>query len=231
MDVPTLHDWNVTTREARELQEALVGKIITTGTLGDWKTLAAADISFTRKSPVLYAVVIVLERDTLNVIERVGIAAPATFPYVPGLLTFREGPAVIEVFRRLKTSPDIVLIDGHGIAHPRHMGIAAHIGLWLDRPTVGCAKSRLCGTFDPPGPTRGDRSPLVYKDEVIGTVLRTKDRVSPLFVSPGHLCDMESCVDLVLSLSGKYRLPGPTRLAHAYVNQIRREATANETSP
>jgi deoxyribonuclease V len=231
MDVPTLHEWNVTTREARELQEALVGKIVTTGTLGDWNTLAAADISFTRRSPTLYAVVIVLERDTLNVIERVGIAAPAAFPYVPGLLTFREGPAVIEAFRRLKTSPDIVLIDGHGIAHPRHMGIAAHIGLWLDRPTVGCAKSRLCGTFDPPGPNRGDRSPLLYKDEVIGTVLRTKDRVSPLFVSPGHLCDMESCIDLVLSLSGKYRLPGPTRMAHDYVNQVRREATANETSP
>lgn len=226
MKIPTLHDWNVTTREAKALQETLTGKIVRTGTLGDWKTLAAADISFTRKSPVLYAAVVVVERETLKVVERVGIAAPATFPYVPGLLSFREIPAVVDAFRLLKTTPDIVLVDGQGLAHPRRIGIASHLGLCLDRPTIGCAKSRLCGTFDPPGPNRGDRSPLMDKGEVIGTVLRTKDRVNPLFVSIGHLCDLESCVDLVLSLSGKYRFPEPTRMAHDYVNQVRREATA-----
>lgn len=228
MKIPTLHDWTVTTREAKALQETLAGEVVTSGTLGDWETLAAADISFTRRSPVLYAAVVVLERGTLKVVERVGLAAPAAFPYVPGLLSFREIPAVIEAFRRLKTTPDIVLVDGQGIAHPRRIGIASHLGLWLNRPTIGCAKSRLCGTFDPPGPHRGDRSPLMDKGEVIGAVLRTKDRVNPLFVSTGHLCDLEGCVDLVLSLSGKYRLPGPTRMAHDYVNQVRREATAQE---
>lgn len=228
MTIPPLHDWTVTTREARVLQETLAGKVVTSGKIGDWKTLAAADVSFTRRSPVLYAAVVVVERETLDVVERVGLAAPAAFPYVPGLLSFREAPALIEAFRLLKTTPDVVLVDGQGIAHPRRMGIAAHLGLCLDRPTVGCAKSRLCGTFDPPGPRRGDRSPLMDKGEVIGAVLRTKDRVNPLFVSPGHLCDLESCVDLVLSLTGKYRLPGPNRMAHEYVNQVRREATAEE---
>jgi deoxyribonuclease V len=231
MKIPTLHDWTMTTREAKALQETLTGQIVTSGTLGDWKTLAAADISFTRRSPILYAAVVVVERGTLNVVERAGIAAPAAFPYVPGLLSFREIPAVIEAFRLLKTTPDIVLVDGHGIAHPRRIGIASHLGLWLDRPTIGCAKSRLCGKFDPPGPDRGDRSPLMDKGEVIGAVLRTKDRVNPLFVSTGHLCDLESCVELVLSLTGKYRLPGPTRMVHEYVNQVRREATAEAAEP
>ena len=137
---------------------------------------------------------VVVEAETFEVIERVGLAAPAKFPYVPGLLSFREAPALLEAFDRLKTRPDVVLCDGQGIAHPRRLGIASHLGLWLDLPTVGCAKSRLCGKYDEPGPDRGDRSPLVDKGEVIGAVLRTRAEVAPLFVSPGHRCDLEGAV-------------------------------------
>jgi deoxyribonuclease V len=221
----------MTPGEARALQGELAGKVATTGKIGNWSTLAAVDVSFNRGSDVLYGAVVVVERESLKMIERVGLAGPSAFPYVPGLLSFREAPALLDAFSRLATTPDVVLVDGQGIAHPRRLGIASHLGLWLELPTVGCAKSRLCGTFDPPGPNRGDRSPLMDKGEVIGSVVRTKNRVNPLFVSPGHLCDLESAVELVLSLSGKYRLPQPSRMAHDYVNQVRREAMAKKTSP
>jgi deoxyribonuclease V len=140
------------------------------------------------------------------------------------LLSFREAPALLDVFARLKTRPDVILCDGQGIAHPRRLGIASHLGLWLGLPTVGCAKSRLCGTYDEPGPQRGDRSPLIYRGEVVGAVVRTRARIKPLFVSPGHLCDPDGAVQLVLELTGRYRLPEPARMAHKYVNDLRRAA-------
>ena len=130
---------------------------------------------------------VVVAAETFEVVEKVGLEAPARFPYVPGLLSFREAPALLEAFGRLKARPDAVLCDGQGIAHPRRLGIASHLGLCLDLPTVGCAKSRLCGKYDEPGPDRGDRSPLVDKGEVIGAVLRTRAGVAPLFVSPTPL--------------------------------------------
>ena len=166
----------------------------------------------------------VVRAGTFELVERVGLTAEAKFPYVPGLLSFREAPALLEAFGRLKARPDVVLCDGQGLAHPRRLGIACHLGLWLDLPTVGCAKSRLCGTFDEPGPVRGDRSPLVDRGETIGAVLRTRDRVAPLFVSPGHRCDLESAVGLVLATTRKLRLPIPSRMVHDFVNEVRRAA-------
>ena len=159
------------------------------------------------------------------------VTSEAAFPYVPGYLTFREAPAVEAAFSRLARRPDLLLVDGHGWAHPRRFGIACHLGLWLDLPTVGCAKSRLCGTYAEPGPERGARSPLVDRGEVVGAVVRTRPRVKPLFVSPGHRCDLEGAVALVLATSAKYRLPIPARLAHAYVNDIRRAANAGRPIP
>jgi deoxyribonuclease V len=171
----------------------------------------------------LAAAVVVVRADTFEVIERAGVVRPITYPYVPGLLSFREIPALLEVFEtRIKTPFDVVLCDGQGIAHPRRMGIASHLGLWLDRPTVGCAKSRLFGEFIEPGSKRGNRAGLFDRGEKIGEVVRTKDRVAPLFVSPGHRCDFASATDLVLVTSGKYRLPGPARMAHEFVNEVRR---------
>ena len=168
--------------------------------------------------------VVVIDASTSALIERVGLIAQARYPYVSGLLSFREAPPVLEAFSRLKNQPDVLICDGQGIAHPRHLGIASHVGLWLEIATVGCAKSRLCGTFEPPGPDRGDRSPLNYKGETIGTVLRTKPRTNPVFVSPGHLCDFAGAERLVMETTGKYRLSTPIRMAHAIVNELRREA-------
>ena len=224
--MPLDHSWDLTPAEARALQEKLASEVDTSAPLGPWRTLAAADVSFDRGGDVLFAAVVVVLAETLEPLEKVGLAAPARFPYVPGLLSFREAPALLEAFDRLKTRPDVVLCDGQGIAHPRRLGIASHLGLRLDLPTIGCAKSRLCGHYDEPGPNRGDRSPLVDKGETIGAVLRTRARVASLFVSPGHRCDLESAVDLVMATSRKLRLPIPSRMAHDYVNEVRRAAKA-----
>jgi deoxyribonuclease V len=216
--------WDLSPAEARLLQTELARTVDASTPLAPWRTLAAVDVSFDRGSEVLYAAVVVVAAETFEVIERAGLESPAKFPYVPGLLSFREAPAVLEAFERIKTRPDVVLCDGQGIAHPRRLGIASHLGLCLDLPTVGCAKSRLCGENNEPGPTRGDRSPLIDKGEVIGAVLRTRAKVAPLFVSAGHRCDLESAVGLVLATTCKYRLPVPSRMAHEYVNEVRRAA-------
>ncbi len=216
------HPWDLTPAEARAVQAELAGSVDATSPLPAWRTLAAADVSFDRGGTVLFAAVVVVEAGSFRLIERAGLAAPARFPYVPGLLSFREAPALLEAFDRIKTRPDVVLCDGQGIAHPRRLGIASHLGLRLDLPTIGCAKSRLCGKYDEPGADRGDRSPLVDKGEVVGAVLRTRAKVAPLFVSPGHRCDLESAVGLVLDTTRKLRLPIPARMAHEYVNEIRR---------
>lgn len=226
MTIQPLHRWDLSAPEARALQTELAAQVISDRPLAPWRTLAAADVSFDRYGTELYAAVIVVEAGSMAAIERVGVASPADFPYVPGLLSFREAPALIEAFTQLKFMPDVVLCDGQGIAHPRRLGIASHLGLWLGLPTVGCAKSRLYGRFREPGPNRGDRSDLVDRGAVIGDVLRTRPRVKPLFVSPGHLCDRESAVRLVLEMTGKLRLPTPSRMAHDYVNEVRRAAKA-----
>ena len=218
------HSWELSPGQAVALQKELAAAVDVASPLGPWKTLAAADVSFDRGGDLLFAAVVVVEADTFAVIERVGLSSPARFPYVPGLLSFREAPALLEAFARLKARPDVVLCDGQGIAHPRRLGIASHLGLWLDLPTVGCAKSLLCGSFDQPGPDRGDRSPLIHKGEVIGAVVRTRSRVAPVYVSPGHRCDLESAVALILATTTRYRLPIPTRQAHDFVNEVRRAA-------
>jgi deoxyribonuclease V len=231
MEFTPLHSWDMTPAEARELQKALAARVDASTPLGPWETVAAADVSYNKYSEWLYAAVVVVRAGTFELVERVGVVGKATFPYVPGLLSFREAPVVLEAFRKLKARPDVVLCDGHGIAHPRRLGLACHLGLWLELPTIGCAKSRLCGTYDEPGPERGDRSPLVDRGEVVGAVVRSRSRVSPLFVSPGHRCDLESAVAVTLATSVKYRLPVPARLAHEYVNDIRRAADEDRTLP
>lgn len=231
MEIRPLHAWDLTPAEARALQVELAGRLDLSRPLPEPSLIAAADVSYDRGDIELFAAVVVVRAGSFELVERVGVSLPVPFPYVPGLLSFREAPPLIEAFRRLETVPDVVLCDGQGIAHPRRLGIASHLGLWLDRPTVGCAKSRLFGAHEDPGPLRGDRSPLTDRGEVLGAVVRTRDRVSPLFVSPGHLCDLEGAVSLVLATSGRRRLPEPARMAHAYVNEIRRAVKAGRPLP
>jgi deoxyribonuclease V len=231
LDITPLHSWDMDPSAARALQLSLAARVDVSTPLGPVETVAAADVSFNKQSDQLYAAVVVVRAKTFEPIERVGVVGKATFPYVPGLLSFREVPVVLEAFRKLSTRPDVVLCDGQGIAHPRRIGLASHLGLWLDLPTIGCAKSLLCGDYAEPGPSRGARSPLVDKGEVIGAVVRTRRLVKPLFVSPGHRCDLEGAVAVTLATTAKYRLPIPSRMAHAYVNEIRRAADAGGPLP
>jgi deoxyribonuclease V len=217
-----LHDWKMTPREAVELQKSLRERVRLAPLRKKIKTIAGADISFNKFSPVVYAGLVVLSLPSLEVIEEVGVVSETEFPYVPGLLSFRETPSVLEAWAKLKTEPDAVMFDGQGIAHPRRIGIASHVGLLLNRPTFGCAKSVLVGKFEEPKPERGAWSEMIDKGEVVGAALRTKTNVQPIYVSPGHLIDLEGAINLTLACDGGYRQPEPTRRAHLLVNALRR---------
>jgi deoxyribonuclease V len=202
----------------RELAERVV---LQDGVPEDLRLVAGVDVSCARRAPAVYAAVVVFDVVTGEVAETASARAVETFPYVPGLLSFRELPVVLEAFRRLQRVPDMVLVDGQGIAHPRRLGIASHLGLWLGVPTIGCAKSRLCGEHGEPGGHRGEWSSLVDGGEEIGRVVRTRDRIKPLFVSPGHKTGLDTAVRIVLDCGRGYRLPEPTRLAHIESNKLR----------
>ena len=217
-----LHAWDVTPREAIELQKTLRASVNTSPLDRAVETIAGADISFNKFSSIVYAGIVVLRLATLETIKEAGGISETRFPYVPGLLSFRESPSVLEAWSKLKTEPDAVMFDGQGIAHPRRVGIASHVGLLIDRPTFGCAKSVLVGKYEEPPPERGHWTPLVDKGETVGAALRTKTRVQPIFVSPGHLVDLAGAIDLTLRAGGGYRQPEPTRRAHHLVNALRR---------
>jgi len=158
--------------------------------------------------------VVVLSYPALEVIERVTATVPTPFPYIPGLLSFREGAVIIDALRQLQHTPDVFMVDGQGIAHPRHIGIAAHIGLWIDVPTVGCGKTRLTGTHEPVPPEKGAWTPLVHHGDVIGAVLRTRDNVAPVYISVGNHATLDTARELILRCTTRYRLPEPIRAAH-----------------
>jgi deoxyribonuclease V len=217
-----LHDWTMTPREAVELQKTLRERVRLTPLAKKIETIAGTDISFNKFEPTVYAGIVVLRLPLLEVIEEVGVVSETRFPYVPGLLSFRETPSVLEAWSKLKTEPDAVMFDGQGIAHPRRVGIASHVGLLIERPTLGCAKSVLVGKYEEPETERGSWTELVDKGEVVGAAVRTKTNVQPIFVSPGHLIDLEGAIGLTLACDGGYRQPEPTRRAHLLVNALRR---------
>lgn len=225
MNVYKLHPWKVSIHEAAEIQRSLRERIeISPLYLSEVKYVAGADVSFSKYSDDIYAAVVVLNYPELKVIERKTAMAKATFPYIPGFLTFREGPALVAAFLKIRVEPDVIIFDGQGIAHPRGFGIASHMGVLLDKPSVGCAKSLLVGKYGGPGGKRGSTSPLLNKSgKVIGVVLRTRDNVSPVFVSIGNKIDLKGSVEVVLSCAPRYRLPEPTRKAHALSNEFRKE--------
>jgi deoxyribonuclease V len=223
MKIPTLHRWDLTPTEAIALQRELAARVDTRPVVRNCKYIAGGDVSYNRFSSTLYAAVVVLDTSDWRVIETQGMIGEATFPYIPGLLSFREAPILLDAFARLKHRPDAVFVDGHGYAHPRRLGIACLLGLWLRIPTVGCAKSRLIGTYDEPGPNAGDTASLLDRGEVIGSVLRSKTRTNPLYISCGHRINLASSVRLVLDACRGYRIPEPTRQAHLHVNEMRRQ--------
>jgi deoxyribonuclease V len=206
------HAWNVSVSEAVELQRTLAGHIRLTEEYGPLETVAGIDVGI--RGEVMRAAVVVLRMPGMGEIDRAVAEAPLTFPYVPGLLSFREVPVILLALERLQVVPDVLMFDGQGYAHPRRLGIASHVGVLLDHPTVGCAKSRLHGRYKEPAPERGSIEPLMDAEETIGMVVRTRTRVRPVYVSAGHRISLQGAVDLVLACGTGYRLPEPTRRAH-----------------
>ncbi len=206
------HRWDLTPEEAAALQRDLAAKIERQNRMGPLKHVAGVDVSV--RDDVGQAAIAVLDLEGLSLVEYAVVTRTITFPYIPGLLTFREGPAVLEALAQLKTAPDLLMVDGHGFSHPRRIGIASHLGLAADLPSIGCAKSRLVGQHDEPGEDASSQVPLVDGGEVIGAVLRTRQGVKPMYISIGHRIDLATSIQIVLACCRGYRLPETTRWAH-----------------
>jgi deoxyribonuclease V len=222
MKVGKLHRFDLSPPEARRLQEELASRVVTGPSLdlSGVRHVAGADVS--TQDDMAYATVVVLEFPGLSLVEVQGFEAQLRFPYVPGLLSFREVPSLAGALRKVETEVDALILDAQGLAHPRRMGLASHLGIFLDVPTVGCAKSRLVGSYGEPGREKGSATDLVHRGEVVGRVVRTRDGVSPVYVSVGNGIDLKSSVDLVLACCPRYRLPESTRQAHNAANRLRR---------
>ena len=210
-----LHGWSLSVREAIDLQSRIACGVIRKDRLGPVRLVAGVDVAYDRRgrSSIARAAVVVLSFPDLAFVEQAAIEVAVDFPYVPGLLTFREAPAAIAALARLAHRPDVLLCDGQGLAHPRRLGFAAHLGLFLDTPSIGVAKSVLIGTYAEPGPAKGDWSPLIDKDEVIGAALRTRAGTRPIYVSIGHRVSLPTAISLVLGCTTSFRLPQTTRAA------------------
>ena len=209
------HTWNLNQREAFQLQRQLAGQVIQTPRIKiqDITTVAGIDTHYHHGNAI--AAVVTLRLAGLDVVEQVTAMQPVKFPYIPGLLSFREGPAVLDAIKKLASPPDALIFDGQGIAHPRRFGLACHLGLIMDIPSIGCAKTCLSGNYKEPDSAKGSYSYLRDGKEIIGAVVRTRTEVKPLFVSVGHRINLEDCIQVVLKSCRRYRLPEPIRMAHA----------------
>ena len=229
-----LHEWNLSYAEARRVQGELAGRVKVVLLAGEPQVIAGLDCAFSKDGKTIFAAVVVLRvagsgRSRLGgpvclefeMVETATARQRTRFPYIPGLLSFREAPVCLEAVGKLTWEPDLFLIDGQGQAHPRRLGLASHLGLFLDRPTIGCAKSRLIGTYEEPGGERGAYSLLRDGDETVGAVVRTRSRVKPMFVSVGHRCALDDAIRVTLACATRYRIPEPTRLAHQAVGRLR----------
>jgi deoxyribonuclease V len=218
----TEHEWQLTPAEAIALQKQLAGRVRLMPLPGEVRLVAGVDCSFPSREEIIAGAVL-CDAATMDVLAERVIRQSCVFPYISGLLSFREAPAVIEAVGALPERPDLLLCDGQGLAHPRGLGLASHVGLWVDLPTVGVAKSRLCGDYRTPGQRRGCATRLRLAGRTIGKVVRTRDGVRPLFVSPGHRITLDEAVRWTLQSGRGFRLPEPTRQADRLVARARRE--------
>jgi deoxyribonuclease V len=242
MQYKKLHEWDLTPTEAVALQKELRSQVRVEPLKREVRLVAGCDISFNKFSEIVYAGIVVLRLPELEVVDKASAITRVTFPYIPGLLSFRETPALLEAWEQLQTAPDVVVLDGQGLAHPRRFGIACHFGLLTGLPTVGCGKTVLVGQFDKPDERAGSYSLMTHRGETVGAALRTKDRVAPVYISVGNRIDLPGAIKLALQCvkgyqasddgdalfdagpasKSKYRIPEPTRQAHNFVNALRR---------
>ncbi|HTI14369.1 MAG TPA: deoxyribonuclease V [Dictyobacter sp.] len=223
-----LHEWNLTPEKAIELQQKLAKEVILEDQVGDVRYVAGVDMAINQDLNAAHAAVVLLKYPEMEIVERHTYEEPMRMPYVPGLLSFREAPSVIGAIAKLKQKPDLVMVDGQGIAHPRRLGIGAHLGLWIGIPTIGCAKSILVGHYDNDtlGTEAGSWQPLIYRGETIGAAVRTRTNVKPMYISAGHMISLETSIKYVLACSKGYRLPEPTRQA----DKLSKDKTWTETT-
>jgi len=214
MKAHNLHGWQVSIPQALDIQRELAASVSRISEIDEPRFIAGADISTSRARSMATGAVVVMDYPALKLVEVKTVDEQLAFPYIPGLLSFRESPLVLAVCEKLAVTPDLILVDGQGLAHPRRLGLASHLGLLLDTPTIGCAKSRLCGRHEEPAIAPGSSAKLVDHGEVIGAVLRTKVDTRPLYISIGHKIDLEAAVRWVLACCRGYRIPEPLRLAH-----------------
>ena len=224
------HDWALTPRQAIALQRTLAGKVRVEPLDPEIRTVAGTDCAFLDGGKRIVAAAVLCDARTWEILATVSEVQPCRFPYVPGLLSFREAPAVIAAVRKLPRRPDLLMCDGQGVAHPRRLGLACHVGLWLDLPTIGVAKSRLCGEHRDPGVRRGCRTQLRYEGDVVGSVLRTRTSVRPLFLSVGHRAGLADAVRWTLRACRGVRLPEPTRRADQTVSRLSRQPDCLHTA-
>ena len=217
-----LHSWDLSPSEAVALQRELALRVEVVPLAAPPRFIAGADLSFDKGSDIVWAGIVVLSFPDLEVVEERGLQTRAPFPYIPGLLSFREAPALLQVWELLEHKPDVLVLDGQGLAHPRRFGLACHLGLWLQTPTYGSAKTLFVGEFEALGEERGAVADLVHRGEVVGAAVRTKSKTTPVYVSVGHKLTLSDAVGLTLACDGGYRVPEPTRRAHLFVNRLRR---------
>lgn len=231
MLIHEFHSWDVTPKEAIKIQEQLRARVVLHGEVETPQLVAGADIAFDKHDEAAYAAIVVLRFPSLQIVESVTHQHHLTFPYIPGLLSFREAPALLQAFQKLTHDPALIFVDGQGRAHPRAAGIACHLGVLLDRPTIGCAKSLLFGTYKEPARHRGAMSDLRGEgDKVIGAVVRTKDGVQPVFISAGHRISLSQAIHFTLACGKGYRIPEPTRQADLLAERAKREGEQADTS-
>ncbi|MBK6879919.1 MAG: endonuclease V [Elusimicrobia bacterium] len=215
MDIRNLHPWNIPASQAIGVQADLVRRLSLHNDFDDIGIIAGADVAMDPRTGMGFGAVVLLAYPSLEPVEVAVSKRKIEFPYVPGLLSFREGPVLLEAFERLDKEPDLIFFDGNGVAHPRGLGLASHLGLVLDKPTIGVAKTKLLGNHKAPGRKEGDSAELIYKGKMVGHAVRTKPATAPVFVSPGHKIDYETALRLTLTCVDGARVPKPTRLADA----------------
>ncbi len=219
------HSWNISVKEASQIQNQLRNQVELENALeiSSIQTIAAADVSFSRNSTTLFAAIVLYSFPDLRLLNVYKAVSEIHFPYIPGYLSFREIPVLLKAFEQLPDDVDLILCDGQGIAHPRRFGLASHVGVLLDKPAIGCAKSLFIGTYEEPKASAGSYSTLHHNNEDIGVVLRTRDNVKPVYVSPGHKTTIQQAREIISACVKKYRIPIPLRSAHIEVNRYRKE--------